>query len=86
MELDAEAVYRTYLESYVEAVGGGRLDGVMALRETTEPERAAIALAAFHASKHQQPSTKVAVVKELREMLKAPAVAVAPAAPPTPEG
>lgn len=86
MELDAEAVYRSYLEAYVEAVGGGRLDGVMALRETTEPERASIALAVFHAAKEQQPSTKVQVVKELREMLRAPAAAAAPAAPPTPEG
>ena len=86
MELDAEAVYRTYLESYVEALGGGRLDGVMALRETTEPERAAIALAAFHASKPQAPASRIAVVKELREMLRVPAVAAVPVAPPTPEG
>lgn len=84
MEIDAERVYRAYLLAYVEALGGGRLEGTMILAETTPPERAAIALAAHTAKKGERPAPQVAVVKDVREMLRAPGGPAAPAGPPTP--
>jgi hypothetical protein len=83
---DVEIHYRTYLQAYVEATGGGRLDGLMALREITDTERAAIALAVHHVKLQQAPASRIQIAKELREMLRAPAVPSAPAVPPTPTG
>lgn len=40
---EVELHYRTYLQAYVEAAGGGRLDSLMVLRETTDAERVVIA-------------------------------------------
>lgn len=84
MTLDPDALHATYLRAYVEAVGGGRLEGTMALAETTEPERAAIALAVHHAKKDLPPAAKVYVLKEVRAMLTGPGAPAGPAAPPTP--
>lgn len=83
MTLDPNALHATYLRAYVEAVGGGRLEGTMALAETTEPERAAIALAVHHAKKDLAPASKVYLTKEVRAMLTDPGAPVGPVAPPT---
>lgn len=83
---DVETQYRTYLQAYVEAAGGGRLDGMMALREITDAERVVIALAVHHVKLQQAPVSRIQIAKDLREMLRAPAVPTAPAAPPTPTG
>lgn len=82
--LHPDTIHTTYLRAYVEAHGGGRLDGVMALRETTEPERAAIALAVHHVAKGLPPATKVFLTKEVRSLLTDPGAPAGPAAPPTP--
>lgn len=82
-DIDPDVIHKTYLRAYVEALGGGRLEGTMVLAETTEHQRAAIALAVHHAKKGDKPATKVVVVKEVRELVRAPAAPAAPAAPPT---
>ena len=83
---ELELHYRTYLQAYVEAAGGGRLDALMVLRETTDEERVVIALAAHHVKLQQPPVSRIQIAKDLREMLRAPAVPSAPVGPPTPIG
>ncbi len=83
---ELELHYRTYLQAYVEAAGGGRLDSLMVLRETTDAERVVIALAVHHVKLQHPPVSRIQIAKDLREMLKAPAVPSAPAVPTTPTG
>lgn len=79
-------MYRTYLDAYVEAMGAGRFGTQLALAETTEVQRAAIAVAVYDAKRATGPATMIDVTRRVREMLKAPGAPVAPVAPPTPEG